>query len=58
MALHECIESSFKFLGIYAYVTLKENATITQEQLQIDLRDIVKKRIGSFAAPERFQVWL
>lgn len=45
------------FSGIYAYVTLKEHTTISPEQLRVDLRNTVKKRIGSFATPELIQVW-
>ncbi|XP_028409880.1 acetyl-coenzyme A synthetase 2-like, mitochondrial [Dendronephthya gigantea] len=42
--------------GIYAYVTLKEHATITPENLRLELKELVKKEIGSFAAPELIQV--
>ena len=46
------------FLGIYAYVTLKEHATITPEDLRSELKELVKKEIGSFASPEIIQVYL
>ena len=46
------------FSGIYAYVTLKEHATITPEDLRLQLKKLVKKEIGSFAAPEIIQVFL
>ncbi|CAB3991687.1 acetyl-coenzyme A synthetase 2-like, mitochondrial [Paramuricea clavata] len=42
--------------GIYAYVTLKEHALITPEDLRLQLKKLVKKEIGSFAAPEIIQV--
>ncbi|XP_068730441.1 acetyl-coenzyme A synthetase 2-like, mitochondrial [Montipora capricornis] len=42
--------------GIYAYAILKDNATITAEELRKDLKDIVRQKIGSFAVPEVIQV--
>lgn len=44
------------FTGIYAYVTLKEGAVIKLEDLVLQLKDLVKKEIGSFAVPEIIQV--
>lgn len=46
------------FLGIYAYATLKDDATISAEDLRKDLKDIVRQKIGSFAVPEVIQVIL
>ncbi|XP_020618821.1 uncharacterized protein LOC110056649 [Orbicella faveolata] len=42
--------------GIYAYATLKDDATISAEDLRKDLKDIVRQKIGSFAVPEVIQV--
>ncbi|XP_046847707.1 acetyl-coenzyme A synthetase 2-like, mitochondrial [Xenia sp. Carnegie-2017] len=42
--------------GIYAYVTLKEGAVIKLEDLVLQLKNLVKKEIGSFAVPEIIQV--
>lgn len=46
------------FLGIYAYATLKDDATISAEDLRKDLKGIVRQKIGSFAVPEVIQVTL
>ena len=46
------------FLGIYAYATLKDDATISAEDLRKDLKAIVRQKIGSFAVPEVIQVIL
>lgn len=45
-------------LGIYAYATLKDDATISAEDLRKELKAIVREKIGSFAVPEVIQVIL
>jgi hypothetical protein len=45
------------FAGIYAYVTLKEHVTVTPGNLRLQLKELVKKEIGSFATPEIIQVF-
>jgi acetyl-CoA synthetase len=45
--------------GVYAYITLKENAVSSEEELQklkAELRASVKKNITSFAVPDYLQV--
>lgn len=42
--------------GIYAYAILKDDSTISAEDLRKDLKDIVRQKIGSFAIPEVIQV--
>lgn len=42
--------------GIYAYATLKDDATISAEDLRKELKAIVREKIGSFAVPEVIQV--
>ena len=44
------------FLGIYAYAILKDDATISADDLRKDLKSIVRQKIGSFAVPEVIQV--
>ena len=48
---------NFLTLGIYAYAILKDDTTITAEDLRKDLKDIVRQKIGSFAIPEVIQVF-
>jgi len=42
--------------GVYAYAILKDDSTISAEDLRKDLKDIVRQKIGSFAIPEVIQV--
>ncbi|KAJ7369842.1 Acetyl-coenzyme A synthetase 2-like, mitochondrial [Desmophyllum pertusum] len=42
--------------GIYAYAILKDDATISAEDLRKDLKALVRQKIGSFAVPEVIQV--
>ncbi|XP_077998760.1 acetyl-coenzyme A synthetase 2-like, mitochondrial [Glandiceps talaboti] len=42
--------------GVYAYVTLKEDITEPEEQIVKELKEIVKKQIASYAAPEFIQI--
>ena len=42
--------------GVYAYAILKDDATISPEDLRNDLKGIVRQKIGSFAVPEVIQV--
>ncbi len=44
------------FLGVYAYVTLKENVKTDEEDLKKELKMMVKKAIGGHAVPEMIQV--
>ena len=42
--------------GVYAYVTLKEGVTESQEHIIQELRTLVKQHIASYAVPEMVQV--
>ncbi|XP_047133685.1 acetyl-coenzyme A synthetase 2-like, mitochondrial isoform X1 [Hydra vulgaris] len=42
--------------GVYAYVTLKENVTESEDAIKNELRLMVKKAIGGFAVPELIQI--
>lgn len=46
----------FVSLGVYAYAILKDDATISAEDLRKDLKAIVRQKIGAFAVPEVIQV--
>ena len=43
-------------LGIYAFVILKDGVTDKEENITTDLKQLVKKQIGSFAVPQEFLV--
>ena len=43
-------------VGIYAYVTLKDDITEPQDQIIQELKDIVKQKIAGYAVPEMIQV--
>lgn len=45
-------------LGVYAYVTLKENILEDHDSIKKELQAMVKQAIGSFAVPEMIQVYL
>ncbi|GFS02845.1 acetyl-coenzyme A synthetase [Elysia marginata] len=38
--------------GIYAYAVLKDGRTKSKKELEFELRDLIKKRIGGLALPE------
>ena len=42
----------FYFLGIYAYVVLKDEVMKTEDELMVDLKGMVKKKVSSFAQPD------
>lgn len=42
--------------GIYAYVVLKNNATLCESDLIRELKVLVKNKISSFAVPQHFLV--
>ena len=44
------------FLGVYAYVILKDGVKVNEEKLKSDLKAMVKKSIGGHAVPEMIQV--
>ncbi len=44
------------FLGVYAYVSLKEDVSIDEQQFKGELKAMVKKAIGAHAVPEMIQV--
>ena len=41
---------------MYAYVTLKENVELAEDDIIVELKTLVKTQIGSFAVPEIIQV--
>ena len=45
------------FIGVYAYVTLKEDVEADYETIKKELQAMVKSSIGSFAVPEMIQVF-
>ena len=47
---------SITLLGIYAYITLKEDITESEEDIIKQLRALVKKKIAGYAVPEIVQV--
>ena len=42
--------------GIYAYITLKERVSLSDEEIENDLRQMVKEKIAAYAVPEMMQV--
>ena len=41
--------------GVYAYIILKENVNVQQEELSKELKAMVKAKISGFATPEYLQ---
>ena len=44
------------FLGVYAYVTLKEGVKESKEKILEEVKALVKKQIAPYAVPEMTQV--
>ena len=52
--LNECTE--WAAAGVYAYITLKEHVTEPHEQIEAEMRAVVKQKIASYAVPDMMQV--
>ena len=44
------------FTGVYAFITLKEHVTETEEQIKEEMRAHIKKKIAAYAMPDMMQV--
>ena len=44
--------------AIYAFVTLKQNNTISEDELRKTLKDMVKKSISGYAVPHKIMVYI
>ena len=52
--LNECTDLAAA--GVYAYITLKEHVTEPHEQIEAEMRAVVKQKIASYAVPDMMQV--
>ena len=46
----------FVVVGIYAYIVLMEEGKHKEEELEVELRAMVRQRITSFAQPDKILV--